>query len=64
LRLIINCLVFVSTSRSNTCGDRRLQNMENTGGDRRLQNMEPAVLGRMCAGGDYDETVDKCCRVP
>jgi hypothetical protein len=22
--------------------------------------MEPAVLGRMCAGGDYDETVDKC----
>jgi hypothetical protein len=20
--------------------------------------MEPAVLGRMCAGGDYDETVD------
>jgi hypothetical protein len=54
----INCLLFVSTSRSNTGGDRRLQNMENTGGDRRLQNMEPAVLGRRCAGGDYYETVD------
>jgi hypothetical protein len=68
---IINCLLFVSTSRSNTGGDRRLQNMENTGGDRRLQNMEntggdrrlqnmePAVLGRMCAGGDNYETVNK-----
>ena len=46
IEALINCLLFVSTSRSNT------------GGDRRLQNMEPAVLGRMCAGGDYYETVD------
>jgi hypothetical protein len=44
----INRLLFVSTSRADT------------GGDRRLQNMEPAVLGRMCVGGDYDETVNIC----
>jgi hypothetical protein len=52
----INRLLFVSTSRSDTGGDRRLQNMEpavlgrmrsDTGGDRRLQNMEQVVLGRM-----------------
>jgi hypothetical protein len=48
--IIINCLIFVAISRSDTGGDRRLQNMEipagtavskygDTGGDRRLQNM-------------------------